>query len=387
MQTKKIKMGMIGGGKGAFIGAIHRNAANLDGLIELKAGAFSSNPLNAKESGLSLGLDPSRTYTNYKEMLTKEAKLPSNERIDFVSIVTPNYLHFEPAMLALDNGFHVLVDKPMVISLDEAKQLKNKVEQTGLKLCVSYVYSGYPMVKQAKQMVQNGDLGKIKKIWVEYPQDWLSLPIENDKNKQAAWRTDPAKSGKGGCIGDIGTHAAHLAEYISGLKISHICADLKSNVQGRLLDDDAHLLLQFNNGANGVLMASQVAVGEVNELKIRVFGEKGSIEWLQTSPNKLMVKWLNSPAQTYLAGTNFDFQYPAMTDHCRTPGGHPEGYLEAFANMYRNFSLDILSDKNNTNKIKHYDYPDVNQGLRGMAFIENVIASSQSNEKWTAFKI
>lgn len=388
MISKTVKMGMIGGGIGSFIGAIHRNAANLDGLISLEAGALSSNKKRALDSGTTLGIAPNRIYTDYKTMITSEANLPLSERLDFISIVTPNHLHFEPAMMALDHGFHVVLDKPMTLSLTEAKKLKEKLEQTKLKLCVTYVYSGYPMVKQAKSMIANNELGTIKKIWVEYPQDWLSLPIENNGNKQASWRTDPSKSGIAGCMADIGTHAAHLAEYISGLEITKLCADLKTTVPERLLDDDGHVLLRFNNGANGVLMASQVATGEVNELKIRIYGEKGSIEWLQTNPNKLMVKWLNKPAEIYLAGNNYNYQHTAMLENCRTPGGHPEGYIEAFANIYKNFALSIKAEKLNANVTNEtLDYPDVYQGLRGMAFIENVVKSAQSNEKWTNFKV
>ena len=360
MISKTVKMGMIGGGIGSFIGAIHRNAANLDGLISLEAGALSSNKKRALDSGTTLGIAPNRIYIDYKTMITSEANLPLSERLDFISIVTPNHLHFEPAMMALDHGFNVVLDKPMTLSLTEAKKLKEKLEQTKLKLCVTYVYSGYPMVKQAKSMIANNELGTIKKIWVEYPQDWLSLPIENNGNKQASWRTDPSKSGIAGCMADIGTHAAHLAEYLSGLEITKLCSDLKITVPGRLLDDDGHVLLRFNNGANGVLMASQVATGEVNELKIRIYGEKGSIEWLQTNPNKLMVKWLNKPAEIYLAGNNYNYQHTAMLENCRTPGGHPEGYIEAFANLYKNFALTIKAEKLNANVTNEtLDYPDV----------------------------
>ena len=274
---RKLRMGMIGGGKGAFIGAIHRIAANMDGLIELKCGALSINPDIAVDSGRSLFLDENRIYLNYEEMIKKESQLPVDKRIDFVTIVTPNFAHFAPAMMALNNGFNVVIEKPIAFSLDEAKQLKQKVEETGLMLCLTHTYSGYPMVKQAKAMLQDGVLGKIKKVWVEYPQGWLSKLSEREGNAQAAWRTDPKKSGKAGSMGDIGTHAAHLAEYITGLQITHLCADLNILVEGRALDDDGNVLLKFNNGAAGVLMASQVAAGEENALKIRVYGEKGGI--------------------------------------------------------------------------------------------------------------
>ena len=293
--NRKLRMGMVGGGKDAFIGAIHRLAANMDGLIELACGALSINPEIAKDSGRSLFLPEDRTYLNYEEMIKKEAALPADKRIDFVTIVTPNFAHFAPAMMALDNGFHVVIEKPIAFTLDEAKQLKKKVEETGLILCLTHTYSGYPLVKHAKQMVKDGVLGKIRKIWVEYPQGWLSKLSEREGNAQAAWRTDPKKSGKSGCMGDIGTHAAHLAEYISGLKITHLCADLNIMVEGRALDDDGNVLLKFDNGAAGVLMASQVAAGEENALKIRIYGEKGGIEWAQHEPNTMLVNGLINP--------------------------------------------------------------------------------------------
>ena len=267
---RKLRYGMIGGGKDAFIGAIHRIAANMDGLIELSCGALSINPDIAVDSGRSLFLNEDRIYLNFEEMIKKESQLPADKRIDFVTIVTPNFAHFAPAMMALDHGFHVVIEKPIAFSLDEAKQLKQKVEETGLLLCLTHTYSGYPMVKQAKAMVKEGMLGKIRKVWVEYPQGWLSKLSEREGNAQAAWRTDPKKSGKAGSMGDIGTHAAHLSEYITGLQITELCADLNIMVEGRALDDDGNVLLKLNNGAAGVLMASQVAAGEENALKIRV---------------------------------------------------------------------------------------------------------------------
>src|SRR5919205_1438565 len=285
--NRKLRMGMIGGGKGAFIGAVHRLAANMDGLIELSAGALSEIPEVAKESGKMLFLPEDRTYTSFEEMIENESKLPEDVRIDFVSIVTPNFVHFPPAMMALDHGFHVVIEKPMTFNLDEAKQLKQKVDETGLLLALTHTYSGYPMVKQAKAMVREGAFGKIRKVWVEYPQGWLSKLTEREGNAQAAWRTDPKRSGKSGCMGDIGTHAAHLAEYISGLKITQLCADLNIMVEGRALDDDGNVLLKFENGAAGVLMASQVAAGEENGIAIRVYGEKGGIEWHPHETNTL----------------------------------------------------------------------------------------------------
>jgi len=382
-------MGMVGGGKDAFIGAIHRYAANMDGQIELVCGALSINPEIAKDSGKSLFLPEDRIYLTYEEMIKKEAALPVDKRMDFVTIVTPNFAHFAPAMAALDNGFNVVIEKPITFTLDEAKQLKKKVDETGLILCLTHTYSGYPLVKQARAMVQGGAFGKVRKIWVEYPQGWLSKLSEREGNAQAAWRTDPKKSGKSGCMGDIGTHAAHLAEYISGLKITHLCADLNVMVEGRALDDDGNVLLKFDNGAAGVLMASQVAAGEENALKIRIYGEKGGIEWAQHEPNTLLVKWLDQPAQILRAGGNYGDRLSSFAvQNCRTPGGHPEGYLEAFANIYKNFSLTLSSKLSGTEPTKEMlDFPRVEEGIRGMAFIDNVVESSKSDKKWTENKV
>ena len=387
--NRKLRMGMIGGGKDAFIGAIHRIAANMDGLIELASGALSINPEIAKDSGKMLFLPEDRIYLNYEDMIKAESQLPADKRIDFVTIVTPNFAHFAPAMMALDNGFHVVIEKPITFTIDEAKQLKQKVEETGLLLCLTHTYSGYPMVKQARAMVQGGVFGKIRKIYVEYPQGWLSKLTEREGNAQAAWRTDPKKSGKSGCMGDIGTHAAHLSEYITGLKITHLCADLNIMVEGRALDDDGNVLLKFDNGAAGVLMASQVAAGEENALKIRIYGETGGLEWAQQEPNTLLVKWLDQPAQILRAGGNYGDRLSSFaTQNCRTPGGHPEGYLEAFGNIYRNFALTVSARIDGKEPSKEQlDFPRVEEGIRGMAFIDNVVKSSASKEKWTLFEV
>jgi len=387
--NRKLRMGMVGGGKDAFIGDIHRLAANMDGLIELCCGALSINPEIAKDSGASLFLPEHRTYLTYDEMITKESQLPASERMDFVTIVTPNFAHFAPAMMALDYGFHVVIEKPITFSMDEAKQLKQKLDETGLTLCLTHTYSGYPMVKHAKAMVKEGKLGKIRKVWVEYAQGWLSKLSEREGNAQAAWRTDPKKSGKSSVMGDIGTHAAHLAEYITGSKITDVCAELNTMVEGRLLDDDGSVMLKFDNGAKGVLMASQVAAGEENNLKIRIYGEKGGIEWMQHEPNTLQVKWLDQPAQVLRAGGNYGAHLSSTAIHsCRTPGGHPEGYLEAFANIYRNFALTLgCKIDGSTPTAEMLDFPGIEDGLRGMAFIDNVVASSQSDQKWTPYVI
>ncbi len=382
--NRKLRMGMVGGGQDAFIGAIHRLAANMDGLIELACGALSISPEIAVASGKALFLPESRTYLTYEEMIKAEAALPANERMDFVTIVTPNFAHFAPAMMALDHGFHVVIEKPITFSLEEAKQLKQKLTETGLTLCLTHTYSGYPMVKQAKAMVADGKLGKIRKVWVEYPQGWLSRLSEREGNAQAAWRTDPKKSGKSSVMGDIGTHAAHLSEYITGAKITDICAELNTMVEGRVMDDDGAVLLKFDNGAKGVLMASQVAAGEENALKIRVYGELGGIEWFQHEPNSLLVKWLDAPSQILRAGSAH--LYKAASHNCRTPAGHPEGYLEAFANIYRNFALTLgCKIDGTTPTAEMLDFPGVEDGIRGMAFIDNVVASSQSDKKWTPY--
>jgi predicted dehydrogenase len=387
--NRKLRMGMVGGGKDAFIGAVHRIAANMDGLIELACGALSVKPETAIESGKMLFLPEDRIYTNYENMIRAESKLPADKRMDFVTIVTPNFAHFAPAMMALDHGFHVVIEKPMTFTLDEAKQLQKKVNETGLLLCLTHTYSGYPMVKQARAMVQGGVLGKVRKIIVEYPQGWLSRLSEREGNAQAAWRTDPKKSGKAGAMGDIGTHAAHLTEYITGLKITQLCADLNIMVEGRHLDDDGNVLLKFDNGAAGVLIASQIAAGEENALKIRVYGELGGIEWAQQEPNTLLVKWLDQPMQVLRAGGNYTSVLSSFATHnCRTPGGHPEGYLEAFGNIYRNFGLTVSARIDGVEPTKEMlDFPRVDEGVRGMAFIDNVVKSGASKEKWTTFEV
>jgi predicted dehydrogenase len=385
---RKLRMGMIGGGPGAFIGAVHRIAANMDGEIELVCGAFSSDPAKSKQAGQQLYLSPSRVYDSYKEMIKKEKALPANERMDFVSIVTPNHVHFEPARLALENGFHVVLDKPITFTLKEAKQLKEIVARTGNLLCLTHTYTGYPMVKQARQMVKSGILGKIRKVYVEYPQGWLSTFLEGSDQKQAAWRTDPKRSGIAGCMGDIGTHVFNMAEYVSGLKVIKVCADLEIVVKGRRLDDDGAVLMKFDNGASAVLFASQIAAGDENNVKVRVYGEKGGLEWQQDNANTLLVKWLDKPAEILRAGGNYPKLSSYALHNCRTPGGHPEGYLEAFANHYRNFALCVKAKANKKKpQAEWLDYPGVEEGVRGMAFIENVVASSKSKQKWSEFKI
>jgi predicted dehydrogenase len=384
--NRKLRMAMIGGGKDAFIGAIHRFAFNMDGQVELVAGALSINPEIAVDSGKSLFLSEDRIYTDYKIMLEKEAAMPADKRIDFVSIVTPNFVHFDPAMMALDKGFHVVIEKPITFSLDQAKQLHQKVKDTGLTLLLTHTYTGFPMVKQAKQMIKNSMFGKIRKVYVEYPQGWLSTLKESEGNAQASWRTDPKRSGIAGAMGDIGTHAFNLAEYVTGQKVTKLSADLNIMVEGRMLDDDGAVFMKFDKGASAVLMATQVAAGEENCIKIRVYGEKGGLEWKQEDANTLLVKWLDKPAEIYRAGTGYVSSF--ASHNSRTPAGHPEGYLEAFANLYRNFCLTVRTKLNGEKpKDEWLDFPGTEEGVRGMAFIENVVASGKSNEKWTEFRI
>jgi len=365
-------MGMIGGGPGSFIGAVHRMAAALDGQIELVCGAFSSKPEKSKQAGASLYLDTSRVYDSYIEMFEKEKALPDHQRMDFVSIVTPNHLHFEPAILALQNGFHVVLDKPATFNLTEAKQLADIVAATGKFLCLTHTYTGYPMIKEARQQIRSGKFGLIRKVYVEYPQGWLSTFLERENQKQASWRTDPAKSGIAGAMGDIGTHAFNLAEYVTGLQVVKICADVNSIVPGRRLDDDGAALLNFNNGSSGVLMATQVAAGEENNIKIRVYAEKGGIEWKQEDANTLLVKWMDKPVEIWRAGSAYLSE--VAKKHCRIPAGHPEGYLEAFANLYRNFALCVQAGLNNERPdFDTYDFPGIDEGVRGLIFLYNHI--------------
>lgn len=384
--NRKLRMGMIGGGNDAFIGAIHRLAANMDGKIELVCGALSINKDIAIESGKSLFLPAERTYTTYDEMLEKEAALPEDQRMDFVTIVTPNFAHFAPAMMALDKGFHVVIEKPITLSLEEAVALDKKVKETGLVLCLTHTYTGYPLVKEARNLIQSGKIGKVRKVYVEYCQGWLSKLSEREGNAGAAWRTDAKKSGKSGVMGDIGTHAFNLTEYITGLEVSELCSNLNIVVENRALDDDGATLLKFNSGATGVLMASQIAAGEENNLVIRVYGELGGIEWRQQEPNSLLLKWYDKPMETLRAGTGY--LSDIARHNTRTPGGHPEGYLEAFANIYRNFALTLAARIDGTTvNADVVEFPSVKEGIRGMAFIENVVKSNESSEKWVKYEV
>ena len=379
---RKIRMGMIGGGRGAFIGGVHRMAAALDGQIELVCGAFSSRPEVSKASGEDFFLPADRVYSDYMEMITREAELPEGERMDFVSIVTPNHMHYGPSKMALEYGFHVVCDKPLSFDMEQAEELQKLVKESGLIFALTHNYTGYPMVKQARAMIAHQEIGKIRKVVVAYPQGWLSTLLEASDQKQASWRTDPKKSGIAGAMGDIGTHAENLAEYMTGLQITELCADISTIVEGRQLDDDGNVLLRFNNGARGILYASQISAGEENDLHINVYGEKGSLSWRQMEPNTLVVRWLDQPTQIYRTGVGN--LYDQTNDHTRLPAGHPEGYLEAFANIYRNVAMCIRARiEGEMPDDKYMDFPGVDDGVRGMKFVYAVIASGKSSEKWT----
>ena len=378
-------MGMVGGGEGAFIGAIHRMAAALDGEIELVCGAFSGDPARSARSGAALYLPAARVYPDYRVMMDAEAALPPHERMQFVAIVTPNHRHFPVAAAALRAGFHVMSDKPATLNLQEALQLRDILRETGLLYGLTHTYTGYPLVKEARERVARGDLGPIRKVVVEYSQGWLADRLEEAGNKQAAWRLDPARAGVSGCMGDIGVHAANLAEYVTGLKISELSADLTAFVDGRELDDDGAMLLRFDNGARGVLHASQVSVGEENALSIRAWGERGGLEWRQQEPNTLWLKWPDRPAETLRAAGGYLGEL--ATANTRTPMGHPEGYLEAFANIYMAFAGQIRARAAGVEPdVRARDCPGIEEAIRGMTFIELAVAASASDIKWHRFE-
>ncbi len=386
--NRKLRMGMVGGGPGAFIGEVHRKAARMDGQIELTAGAFDINPEKSKQMGAQLFLDPRRVYGTFQEMIEKERKLPEGERIDFVSVTTPNNWHYPIAKAFLQAGFHVMCEKPMTISVQEAKDLKKVVQKSGKVFGLMHNYPGYPMVKLARDMVRDGDLGEIRKVVVIYPQGWLATALEKTGQQQASWRTDPKQSGGAGCMGDIGTHAENLAEYITGLKIVQICADLNIFVPGRKLDDDGNCLLRFDNGAGGVLHASQISIGEENGLAIWVHGEKKSLEWHQEDPNYLYVRAINEPVQIWKRGNGYVAEKSAAAARAtRLPSGHPEGFFEAFANHYVNFADTIRAQMEGKKPDPlALDFPGVEEGLRGMLFIETLLESTKSRQKWTKMK-
>ena len=378
---RKLRYGMVGGGQNAFIGAVHRLAANLDGQIELVAGAFSSDPQNSRTTGEQLFLNPRRVYASYGEMAGREAALPESERIDFVSIVTPNFLHAPVATTFLKAGFHVVCDKPMALTLKEAKALRNTVRQTGKVFALTHNYTGYPMVKQARELVRSGKLGRILKIVAEYPQGWLLDRPEAAGQKQAAWRCDPKQAGASGCVGDIGTHAENLGRYLTGLQIDSLCAEFTTFIRGRKLEDDAGLLIRYRGGAKGVLLCSQISCGEENNLNIRVYGTKGSLAWQQEHPDELKFIPKGEPARILHRGNAY--VSAAAKKFTRLPFGHPEAFIEAFANVYLEAVAAIRADIEG--KRSTFDFPTVDDGVAGMAFIETAVKSAASNAKWTKF--
>ncbi|QRX64435.1 Gfo/Idh/MocA family oxidoreductase [Dysgonomonadaceae bacterium zrk40] len=386
--NKKLKMGMVGGGTTGFIGAIHLRAAIMENMAELVCGCFSSKPEVSLASGRQYGLPDERIYSSYEEMFDKEMALPETERMDFVVIVTPNKLHFEPAMMALERGIHVVLDKPMTFSLEKAKALQQKVEETGLVLALTHVYTGYPAVKEMKARIAAGELGKLRRIYVEYPQGWLSERIETQSGNNAGWRTDPAQSGKAGCMGDIGTHAWHLCEYVSGLKVRELCAELNTFVPGRPIDDDGVAMMRLDEGVKALLSASQIAVGEANGVNIRIYGEKASLRWVQMDPNRLIIKSGGNREEIIHIGGNQPDLGKAALWNIRTPGGHPEGFIEAFANIYRNFTLTVMAQRSGEQPTPEMlDFPDVQDGVRGMQFIETIVKAGWNDEqKWVKWE-
>jgi predicted dehydrogenase len=381
--NRKLRMGMVGGGRGAFIGAVHRMAANLDGKIELVAGCFSSNPEKSKLSGEDFFLDPSRVYSSYADMAKAEAALPVGERIDFVTIVARNDLHFPVAKAFLEAGIHIVCEKPMAFSLAEAKELKALVERSGLVFALTHNYTGYPMVKEARAMVKTGKLGRILKVVAEYPQGYaISALKEQADGAISNWRMDPSVAGVSNCIGDIGSHAENLARYITGLELEEIAADLNTFIPGRPLDDDGSMLVRYEGGARGVLYASQISTGDENNLNIRVYGTDASIEWHQEHPNELVVKFAEAPREIWRRGNSYNG--PAASKNTRLPFGHPEAFIEAFANVYL-AAAEAISDHlaGTYPRTEGYDFPTVDDGVEGMAFIEAAVASSKQNAAWT----
>lgn len=375
MTGRKLRFGMVGGGRGAFIGAVHRIAAQMDGKAELVAGAFSSDPQRSRDSAADLFVSAGRAYGSYRDMTVAEAARPPGERLDFVVIVTPNDQHYPAATLFLEHGFNVVCDKPVTLTLAEARALRETVARSGKVFALTHNYTGNAMVKQARALVRSGALGTLRKVVVEYSQGWLASDIESSGHKQASWRTDPARSGAAGCMGDIGTHAENLARYVTGLRICELCAELTTFVPGRRLDDDGNLLLRFEGGARGVLHSSQVAVGEENNLSLRVYGSEASLEWQQEHPNELIVKYPDRPREILRRGNGYVGEGAQRVT--RIPAGHPEGYLEAFANLYREAFRAIAAEVAGEPLPDDLDLPGIDDGVAGMAFIEAAVASAR----------
>lgn len=380
MIGRKLRFGMVGGGRGAFIGAVHRIAAQMDGQAELVAGAFSSDPQRSRDSAADLFVAAERAYGSYQEMALAEAARPHEDRLDFVVIVTPNDQHFPAATLFLEHGFNVVCDKPVTLTLAEARALRETVARSGKVFVLTHNYTGNAMVKQARALVRSGALGTLRKVVVEYSQGWLARDIESGGHKQASWRTDPARSGAAGCMGDIGAHAENLARYVTGLRITELCAELTAFVPGRRLDDDGNLLLRFEGGARGVLHSSQIAVGEENNLSLRVYGSEASLEWQQEHPDELVVKYADRPREILRRGNGYVGEGAQRVT--RIPAGHPEGYLEAFANLYREAFRAIAAEVAGELQPDHLDLPGIDDGVAGMAFIEAAVASARQGAAW-----
>jgi predicted dehydrogenase len=374
----KIRLGMVGGGEGAFIGAVHRLAARMDGHYELVAGALSATPEKARRSGEALGLAPDRIYPDYEAMAKAEAARPDG--IEAVAIVTPNHVHAGPTYAFLKAGIHVICDKPLTLSLAEARKMKDAVEQSGRIFALTHNYTGYPLVRRAREMVKAGDLGEIRLIQVEYPQDWLTGPTETTGNKQAEWRVDPARSGAGGALGDIGTHAYNLADYVGGIELSELAAELTSFGAGRQLDDNVQIMLRYANGARGALWASQVAPGHENGLRLRIYGTKGGLLWVQADPNEMLFSPLGQSTRIVTRGGPDAGEAAARVT--RIPPGHPEGYLEGFANIYSEVALAIKAARSGTKPPEGVHFPTIEDGVKGLAFVEAAVKSSKANGAW-----
>ena len=378
----ELQYGMVGGGQGAFIGDVHRKTANFDGKAKIVAGCFSRDYQNTLTTGATLGIDASRLYQSFEEMATAEGQ--RQDKIDFVIIVTPNNLHFPNAKAFLEQGMHVVCDKPLTLELKEAEELSRIAKAKDLLFCVTYTYTGYPMVKHAREMIKRGDIGGIRFINAEYPQDWLATPIEKTGQKQAAWRMDPVQTGKSNCVGDIGSHTENLAGYLTGLKIKSLCARLDTFVAGRVLDDNATIMVTYDSGAKGVYWTSQIAVGHDNDLRIRIYGTKGSIEWSQENPNYLKVAYIGKPTEILSRGR--DQLYPRAASVSRIPGGHPEGYFEAFANIYATFANALMKKKAGEPLAEDdLDFPTLQMGIDGVKFIGKCVESSQKGAVWLDF--
>lgn len=377
--SPRLTYGMIGGGEGAFIGEVHRKSINMDGMVKLVCGCFSSDPENTMRTGLGLGLDPDRLYKSFEEMAHHEGR--RDEAIDFVVIVTPNNTHYPIAKAFLDNGISVVCDKPLTVNSEQSRELKELADAKGLAFCVTYTYTGYPVAKQAREMINNGDLGEIRFINAEYAQDWLATPLETTDQKQASWRSDPSQSGASNCVGDIGSHIENMVAFMTGLKIKRLSARLDSMVDGRILDDNASIMVEYDSGAKGLYWCSQIAIGNDNGLRVRIFGSKASIEWAQENPNYMKVSYLDQPTQLISRGR--DGFYPAAECFSRVPPGHPEGYFEAFANIYKPYISYLIKKKTGEEILpEDEDFPKAQQGEDGVKFIEKCVESSQKNAAW-----